>query len=297
MAQFVAYDALVKSLLRRMVAPAAEAVQFFRLGPHPHPDTASVDDAPTGASVRPEAEPYFAGDGPVGVLLCHGFTGSPHSLRAWAESLHAAGFRVALPRLPGHGTTWQEMNETTWTDWYSTVEREFLVLRESCEQVFICGLSMGGGLTLRLAEQFGDQVAGLVVVNPAVTSNDKRLYALPVLHRVVASLPGIANDIAMPGVVEGGYDRNPLRALSSMTKMWVDIRANLSQITQPILLFRSVNDHVVDPSSARLILAEISSTDVTERVLERSFHVATMDYEAEQIFSESADFFRRLRQD
>ena len=75
---------------------------------------------------------------------------------------------MRLPRLPGHGTRWQELNRTTWHDWYAEDERALLELRERCETVVVMGLSMGGTLALRLAEQHGDAVDGLVLVNPSV---------------------------------------------------------------------------------------------------------------------------------
>lgn len=255
---------------------------------------ATLGQAPRTATVRDDAAAYFGGDGPHAVLLCHGFTGTPRSMRGWAEHLESEGFRVSLPRLPGHGTTWQELNTTEWTDWYAVVEREFTRLRDSCDKVFVTGLSMGGCLALRLAEQFGDDVAGIAVVNPAVMSADRRLQALPVLRRLMPSLDGIASDIAMPQVTEGGYDRTPLHALASMMQMWRDVSANLGRIDQPLVIYRSRVDHVVDPGSAQAILAAVSSTDVSEVVLERSYHVATMDYDAEEIFTGSSAFFRRL---
>lgn len=251
-------------------------------------------DAATAVEVVAGAEPYYAGDGPHAVLLCHGFTGSPRSMRPWAQHLEKDGFRVAVPRLPGHGTTWQEMNTTEWTDWYAVVEREFVRLRSECDQVFVAGLSMGGCLALRLAEQHGDEVQGIAVVNPAVMSANPQLKAVPVLRRVLPSLDGIASDIAMPQVKEGGYDRTPLDALHSMMQMWPEVHAGLAAIDQPLVLYRSRVDHVVDPSSGQAIMAGISSTDKTEIILERSYHVATMDYDAETIFAGSSAFFSRV---
>jgi carboxylesterase len=248
----------------------------------------------TSAEVAPYAEPYHAGTSRVGVLLIHGFTGSPLSMRAWAEHLAADGFRVAVPRLPGHGTSWQELAMTEWTDWYACVERELARLSDDCDQVFVCGLSMGGGLALLLAERHPDQITGVVLVNAVITSTDKRALALPVLRRFLPSLAGISNDIARPGVDEGAYSRTPLRAAYSMTALWREIRRDLDQVHQPLLIFRSVQDHVVDPSSARAILATVASRDVSEQLLHRSYHVATMDYEAADIFAQSSAFFRRL---
>jgi carboxylesterase len=245
-------------------------------------------------SVFPGAEPYVHDGSGIGVLVLHGFTGSPKSMRPWAEHLAEQGYTVRLPRLPGHGTTWQELNRTRWEDWYAVAEGAFLELRERCEQVFVLGLSMGGALATRIAEEHGPRVAGLVLVNPAYRVDDVRLRALPVLQRVVPSLPGIGNDIKKPGQDEGCYDRNPLKALHSQTKLWALVVRDLPEVTQPVLLMRSAEDHVVPASSSALFLSRISSEDVTEIVLHNSYHVATLDNDAPRIFDETVAFIKRL---
>ncbi len=242
----------------------------------------------------PGAESFAHDGGSVGGLVIHGFTGSPKSMRPWAEHLAEAGLTVRLPRLPGHGSTWQDMAVTTWDDWYGEVERSFAELSAACQQVFVMGLSMGGSLALRLAEQHGDAVAGLVLVNPAVHSENKAMALLPVLKHLVPSLKGIGNDIAMPGQDEGGYDRTPLKPLHSLTQAWEQIRADIEKVTQPILLFRSALDNVVEPSNASWLLGHVRSSDVEERVLAKSQHVATLDYDAAEIFAGSVEFVRRL---
>src|SRR3954467_2098690 len=114
-----------------------------------------------------DAEPYSADGGQVGVVVSHGFTGMPGSMRPWAEHLAAAGYSVRLPLLPGHGATWRETNQTRWPQWYETVEASYRELSARCDKVFAVGLSMGATLVPRLAEQHPDGIAGLVLVNPA----------------------------------------------------------------------------------------------------------------------------------
>jgi carboxylesterase len=251
--------------------------------------------------IAPSAEPFYAdatpnaGDGQrVGVLLSQGFTGSPASMVPWGMHLAEQGFGVAVPRLPGHGTTWQELNRTRWADWYGEVERAFEKLRANCDQVVVGGLSMGGGLVLQLAADRGREVAGVMLVNAAVNTERKDVRALPVLKWLIPSFPGITNDIKKPGVEEHGYSRTPLKAAASMMLAWRSLRDDLPKVTQPLLVFRSSEDHVVDPSSARIISATVSSRDVTERVLENSYHVATLDNDAPTIFEESVHFIRRV---
>jgi len=246
--------------------------------------------SPLSVAARPDA----TGGRRIGVLLSHGFTGSPYSIRPWGEALAERGYAVEVPRLPGHGTTWQELNRTTWDDWYAEVGRSLDKLVAETDSVVVGGLSMGGGLVLRLAADRPDRVAGVVVVNPAVNIDRMDVKLLPVLKHVVPSMPGIANDIKKPGADEHGYPRSPLRAADSMLKGYRALRGDLAKITAPLLVFRSVEDHVVDPSSARILAANVSSRDYEERLLEHSFHVATLDNDAEWIFEESAEFVARV---
>ena len=242
--------------------------------------------------VLPGAEPIDLPGGPVGVLLSHGFTGTPQSMRPWAEHLSAAGLSVVAPRLPGHGTRWQDMNRTRFSDWYAEVERGFDQLRSRCDQVFAMGLSMGGTLVLRLAEQRGEQVAGIVVVNASLATERRDAKALRLLSRVVPSRPGIGSDIKKPGVTELAYDRLPLRAAASLQQAWPVVCADLARITCPVLVYRSRVDHVVEPVSGRVLLQGLAGGTVEERVLENSYHVATLDHDAPAIFSGSVEFVR-----
>lgn len=245
-------------------------------------------------TVSGAAQAYRHDAGDVGVLLCHGFTGSPASMRPWADHLVAAGYSVDLPVLPGHGTSWQDANRTTWHDWFGAVAEAFVAMTQRCTTVVIAGLSMGGCLALRLAQVYPDQVAGLLLVNPIVRLTDPRLIALPVIRRLVPSFPGIVNDIAKPGQDEIGYDRLPLHALHSQRQLWRVVRDDLPTVTAPLILFRSAVDHVVDASSAALILGSVASAEATEVMLPNSYHVATLDYDAPTIFERSVEFIGRV---
>jgi carboxylesterase len=247
--------------------------------------------------VLPGAEPYRHEGGEIGVLLCHGFTGSPQSLRPWAEYLAERGLTVSLPLLPGHGTRWQDLALTGWQDWYAEVDRELRALSERCSQVFVFGLSMGGALTLRLAAKHGEAISGIVLVNPFNKMHDPMAFALPVVRHLVRSTKGIASDIAKEGSEELGYTRVPLHAAHSLRQFSRLVDAELPQVTQPLLLLHSPQDHVVAPADSARILGRVSSTDVTEILLEQSYHVATLDHDADRIFDESHAFVSRLAPD
>ncbi|MFG2832777.1 alpha/beta hydrolase [Streptomyces sp. NPDC048434] len=242
----------------------------------------------------PGAEPFRRDGGEVGVLVCHGFTGSPQSVRPWAEYLAEQGLTVSLPLLPGHGTRWQDLQITTWQDWYAEVDRELRALTERCSTVFVCGLSMGGALALRLAAKHGDAVSGVAVVNPANKVHDAAGPLLPVLRHLVRTTKGLTSDIAKPGAEEVGYDRVPLHAAYSVRRFFQQVDSELPGVTQPLLVMTSPQDHVVPPVDSERILSRVSSTDVRQTLLERSYHVATLDHDAEQIFRDTFAFITRL---
>lgn len=238
------------------------------------------------------AEPFRFDGGPVGALLCHGFTGTPQSLRPWGEHLAAAGLTVSCPLLPGHGTRWQDLNRTRWTDWYDAVEAAYDELAGRSATVFVLGLSAGGALALRLAQCRPATVAGLVLVNPSLTTTRRSFAVLPVLRWLVPSVSGPANDIRKEGAAEVAYDRAPLRALYSLTRLWRVVRTDLDRVSAPLLVFRSPQDHVVEPVSTELLLAGVRSSVAEERLLPDSYHVATLDHDAPAIFAGSVDFIR-----
>jgi carboxylesterase len=243
-------------------------------------------------ALLPGAEPFEHAGGPVGVLLCHGFTGSPQTMRSWAEYVAGQGFTVSLPRLPGHGTTWQDMARTGWQDWYAEVDAAFAALASRCEQTFVFGISMGGCLALRLAEVHGRKVRGLVLVNPSLAPDTKLFLLAPVLKHVVRTMPGVASDIKKPGISEVGYDRVPISTAATLPKLWDITTKHLSDVTQPVLVYRSTVDHVVGPPSMQVLLAGLPGDQVTVRECADSYHVATLDNDAETIFEGSVKFIQ-----
>ena len=200
---------------------------------------------------------------------------------------------MSLPRLPGHGTTWQEMARTRWEDWFAEVSRAFDELQSRSEEIFVMGLSMGGCLALRLAELHGPAIRGLVLVNPSLTADSALTFAaVRVLKFFVPSVKGIASDIKKPGAAEAGYDRTPVRAAASLPGLWQTTQEHLAELTQPVLVYRSKTDHVVGPASVRLLTSALPASQIDVRELSDSYHVATLDNDAEAIFAGSLDFVR-----
>jgi carboxylesterase len=249
-----------------------------------------MDGMTTPAPVKPHAEPLSIDGGRIGVLLSHGFTGSPASMKPWGQDLAERGFSVRVPRLAGHGTHWRDLNRVGWDHWYAELDATLSELRATCDKVAVCGLSMGGALALRLGELRPDDVDALVLVNPAIAMRSWQLRLLPALKHVIPSTPGIGNDIKKPGADEVGYQRTPLRAMHTFVRAWPTIEADLARIVAPLLIFRSIDDHVVDDTSLGLIQNGVSSPIAEYISLTDSYHVATLDFDAQLIFDRSAAF-------
>ena len=247
---------------------------------------------PLASPLATDADPSATGGRRIGVLLSHGFTGQPASMKPWAEALAAKGYAVEVPRLPGHGTTWQDLNTRTWDDWYAELRAAHDRLAARTDAVVAAGLSMGGALVLRLAADT-PSLSGVVVVNPAVATKRLDVKLLPVLKHVVPSFPGIANDIKKPGVEEHGYTRTPLKAAHSMMRAWGPLVADLPRIQVPLLYLRSTVDHVVDEASEPIITGGVSG-EVSVVRLPESYHVATLDNDLPTIVEESAAFVARV---
>lgn len=242
----------------------------------------------------PGAESFRHVGDDLGIVMLHGFTGSGVAIRPWAQFLADQGHTVIAPRLPGHGTRWQDLNRTSWTDWYTEAERAVAWLRPQCRTIVAMGISTGAVLALRLAERHAD-IAGVVGVNPVIQTERRDRRYLSSLYSVIGSLPNLNNDIKRPGVSEGAYDRVPLRAAYSLTKLWAQTKSDIDAVTVPVLLFRSADDHVAEPSNCVWLLANLQC-EAEEIVLENSYHVATLDHDADIVFAGSEEFARRLAQ-
>lgn len=229
-----------------------------------------------------------------GVLVLHGFTGNPTSVQGLADAFAAAGFEVELPLLPGHGTVIDDMIPTRWADWVATAAASHAALAARVDRVLIAALSMGGGLACRLTVD-NPSVAGLVLVNPMVEPPGEALFDIlrQSLEQGIEITPGIGSDIAMPGSTELAYSGAPLAPALSMYEGLRELAPRLGEIRCPVLLFTSPQDHVVPPSNSDFLAAAVSGP--VERVTcERSYHVATMDWDKDDIEERAVDFALKL---
>jgi carboxylesterase len=236
------------------------------------------------------AEEFDLGDGPIGVLLLHGFTGSPQSIRGLGEHLAEAGFRVMGARLPGHATTWEDLDTKTSEDWANATARAFDEMRSECEEVFVVGLSFGVALALDLAAKRSDEIAGLVSLSGFMSTKDPLRFLAPILPKLVRSVRGVGNDICDENAREICYERLPTSAGLSMLRFVRRVRSELSGVRCPLLVIHSRNDHTATPHNAELITNGVRSSDKELVWLERSYHVITLDLDRDEVFKRTLEF-------
>ncbi len=242
----------------------------------------------------PNSEPFELIGGQIAVLLIHGFSGSPLSVKPWAEKLHQSGFTVNVPRLPGHGSNWNEMNQTRWEEWFAEVENKFRELKSRHQRVFVAGFSMGGALSLRLATIYRNEIEGILLVNPSIGDDRLIMRLVPFLKYFIPSVKGRGTDVAAPNPPRHSYGRTPLRALHSLQKLWRVVRRDLHLIDQPLMIGYSINDHVVNPKFSEILIDNVSSMDIREVVFERSFHNVALDYDLPILVEESVNFISEV---
>ncbi|MFZ2359518.1 MAG: alpha/beta fold hydrolase [Anaerolineae bacterium] len=237
--------------------------------------------------------------GPLGVLLLHGYTGSPPEMRLLGEYLHSRGMTVLAPLLPGHGTTVDDMNRSRWRDWTGCAQQALAELRRRCPLVFVGGLSMGTLLTLYLAEQHAD-LPGAMLYSPALKVAERRLALAPLAKHFVRSLPKGANadqDLTDPSAAQHlwSYEENPVAAAAELLALRRQVQRRLAQVACPLLIVHSTHDPAIRPDSAQAVYDGVSTPAAhkTLLTLHNSGHVLLVDSEWEYVAEQTARFIYR----
>ncbi|WP_226642426.1 alpha/beta hydrolase [Mesobacillus subterraneus] len=235
------------------------------------------------------AEPFYFEGNSVGILVSHGFTGSTQSMRPLGEAFAAAGYTVCGPRLKGHGTHYEDMEQTTYQDWIASVEEGLKWLKARCDKIYVTGLSMGGTLTLYMAENY-PEIRGIVLINAAID--------IPAMEPVLQLegtrfLDAIGSDIKKPGITELAYEKTPVQSIKEILAFMKVVKEDLSKVSCPALIFVSDEDHVVPPDNSQKIYEEISSELKEIIYLKDSFHVATLDNDQKIIIDNTLAFIKK----
>lgn len=236
------------------------------------------------------AEPFLLPGGRRGVLLVHGFTGSPAEMVLLGEYLHKKGYTVLGVRLCGHGTTPEDMSATNWAHWYDSVRDGYHFLKGLCDSVSAVGLSMGGLLSIRLGMEYElDRVAALS--SPIYVQN-RGIRLLPSFKNSIGRyVPKKRREIrGVDPLYAVAYDRMPLASIHSLLALIRYVAKNLPRLTAPLLVIQSKNDHTVKPSSASYIYRSAGSCHKELFWLEKSGHLVTLDAEKDIVFEKVASF-------
>jgi carboxylesterase len=237
-----------------------------------------------------------------GVLLVHGFTGTPFEMRFLGERLTERGMTVVGLCLPGHGTTPEALDRTLWTDWYGEVEQELEALRRRCRTVAVIGQSLGGLLTLHLAASRGDELAAAVSLAAplwlapsarALIAAARRAPALTTVLRHIVKRDG--SDVAdrVMKARNPSYPVIPVRALIEFDRAMQTVRAGLEAVRAPLLLVHALHDHVAPYGSMAEIARRVGSATVETVTLPRSYHLVAMDVERERVATVVGGFLER----
>ena len=237
------------------------------------------------------AEEFALGQGPTGVLLVHGFTGSPDSMRPVGDFLADKGLGCFGVRLPGHGTTWEDLGTRTSSEWVDAVEVAYQKMKTEHDEVFVVGLSFGVALSLDLAARHQD-IAGLVSIAGFLLTKDPRRVLAPMISKVLKSVPAVGNDICDPNGKEICYDKVPTTAAYSMLRFVKTVRTELPEVKCPVLVMHSHNDHTAHPDNAQLIHDRVSSTDKQLVWLDKSYHVLTLDHDRHEVNERTYEFIK-----
>lgn len=235
-------------------------------------------------AIMPGAEPFLLPGGEHGVLLLHGFTGSPSEMRPAGEFLNRLGYTVLGPRLAGHGTSPADMAKTGWPHWYGDAVNGYHLLGGLCRTIDVAGLSMGGILAMKLASEYA--VGKIAVINAPIFLMDKRLPLLPVFRLLRAF-----EDKGAPSVPSVSYRVMPLNSLASLLALIRKVKPLLPAIFNPTLIIQSAKDPTVRPDSASYIYQHLGTDDKRLIWLERSGHIATLDSEHLKVFQHIGEFF------
>ncbi|MDP4162186.1 MAG: alpha/beta fold hydrolase [Bacillota bacterium] len=241
-------------------------------------------------SIIDGADSFFFKGNEIGILICHGFNGTPQSVRYVGERFASEGFTVFAPRLEGHGTHYHELEACHFNDWINNIYQAYSFLKKSCREVFVIGQSMGGALALNLAS-LSVPLSGIITINAALSVPSYQSY---LTEQTIRFIPEDRPDIKAENVYEIVYNSVPVAAIKNLLHLLVRTERILSRVSCPALIIKSKEDHVVPPENSDDIYSNISSQLKKSIILENSYHVATMDHDKQKIVDETLIFIKTV---
>ncbi|MGE0871033.1 MAG: alpha/beta hydrolase [Kofleriaceae bacterium] len=247
------------------------------------------------------SDPFLLAGDDRGVLLVHGFTGSPFEMRVLGERLAARGMTIACPVLSGHASgSPHDLDRTRWSDWLATTEAELAALRARCRRVAVVGLSMGGLLALTLARHRPCDVDALATLGTPLWLPAYARLGAPVIARAAGRWPALAliprfgqgSDIRDPTMrnLKQAMPAFPVNAVMSLLELCRLVRSQIEQVRAPAFLAHGAHDRTVSPACLDELARRLGSSDKHVVRLSRSGHVLTLDFEREQLSEQLGEF-------
>ncbi|MBN2830041.1 MAG: alpha/beta fold hydrolase [Candidatus Cloacimonetes bacterium] len=227
----------------------------------------------------------------IGVVVIHGFTSTTSSMLYVAEKFAEKGYHVEMPPLSGHGTEWVDLEKTPWMSWIEDVEKAIDTCYKRTKNVYLVGLSMGGTIAMKCLERY-PKVKGASLINHAFVFTNPMMKWVPILKGFKRTTKAIASDIKDPSMKEIAYDKTPLEGIDQMLKLIKSVRMDWHKLTQPVIIFKSKDDHVIPIVSAEWTYNNLNSMTKKLVWLDNSYHVATLDYDKDIIIESSDEFFK-----
>ena len=242
----------------------------------------------TKIHILPGAEPFLLKGSSKGVLLLHGFTGSPAEMRLLGEHLNKQGFTVLAIRLPGHGTIVRDLELTNWRHWYGAALDGYLLLSGLCNEINVIGLSMGGLLALKLAAEY--PLHSVAALSTPIFLTNRKIWLLPLYRLFRRYVPKKQRGYDILPKYFVGYDKTPLSSLSSLLDLIQEVRLDICRVECPVLLIQARREHTVRPESASFLFENIKAKNKELFWLEKSGHIVTLDMERDLVISIISDF-------
>ena len=248
-------------------------------------------------SIPKEADAFFLqGNNDAGVLLVHGYTGSPAEMRLLGNYLNEkGGYTVLGVRLAGHGTTVEELEQTVWQDWYKAVDEGVKELHKTCDHIYVAGQSMGGLLAIKAAAEL--PIEKLVLLATPIFLKDKRVPFVKFLRFFIPRIHTGQQTYDVPQEYMQGYPEMPTKPIPSLLELIKLCKEDyLKKITAPTLIVQGEADHTVNPKSANYIYENLSNVPKQQKKilwLPKSRHVVTLGEEREKVFAACLEFFAK----
>lgn len=226
------------------------------------------------------------------VLLLHGYTGATSEMRPLGNYLHDLGYTVLCPRLPGHGTSVEDLEQTVASQWVAAAKVAYALLAKEYKEIYVAGLSMGGLLAIIIAAT--EKVQRAAFISAPIFVQDKRIHFLPILRYFIHYLSKHKRNYHDMQEYCLAYDRMPTKPLTSLFAMLKQCKKELlPQITVPTIVLQSKIEHTVKPESAQYIYDHLGTPKAKKKLVwyEKSGHILTLDAEHEDVFHQIGDFF------